>query len=192
MNGYNFTEHVRKVLALARDESNRLRHEYVGTEHILLGMISFGDGIGVAALRNLGVDLGEIRQKTDETVLMGKVGNRIGSDLPYTTRAKKVIELAMSEARNLGHDYVGTEHLLLGILRDEKGIAAQILTYAGVTEGAARAEVRRLLGGGAEFPERLSADGIVAVAVEVRLANGSVVREDFRSVEDAIRFLNQQ
>lgn len=191
VNGYNFTEHVRKVLALARDESNRLRHEYIGTEHLLLGLITYSDGIGIAALRNLGVDLGDIRRKIEETVKVGKADNLVGVDLPYTSRSKKVMELSMVEARNLAHDHVGTEHLLLGILREEKGIAAQILTYAGVTEGAARAEVRRLLGDAGEMQVGLSTDAIVAVAVEVRLANGSVVREEFRTVEDAIRFLNQ-
>src|SRR5213592_1942825 len=122
MNGYNFTDRVRKVLQMAREEAARLHHEYVGTEHILLGLIREGEGVAAAVLTNLNVDLEEIQQKIEETVKKGKAA---AADLPYTSRAKKVLELAMSEARELNHSYVGTEHLLLGLLREEKGIAAQ-------------------------------------------------------------------
>src|SRR5678810_317577 len=157
MNGYNFTERVRKVLAMAREEAERLRHEYVGTEHILLGLIREGEGVAAAVLQNLSVDLDEIQQKIEDTVKKGKASQTTGPDLPYTSRAKKVLELAMSEARELSHSYVGTEHLLLGLLREEKGIAAQVLTDAGVNLDAARAETLRILGtempqGGAQQP----------------------------------------
>src|SRR5256884_559942 len=124
MNGYNFTDRVRKVLQMAREEAARLHHEYVGTEHILLGLIREGEGVAAAVLTNLNVDLEEIQQKIEETVKKGKAAAAAGPDLPYTSRAKKVLELAMSEARELNHSYVGTEHLLLGLLREEKGIAA--------------------------------------------------------------------
>ena len=127
MNGYNFTDRVRKVLQMAREEAARLHHEYVGTEHILLGLIREGEGVAAAVLTNLSVDLDDIQQKIEETVKKGKAAAAAGPDLPYTSRAKKVLELAMSEARELGHSYVGTEHLLLGLLREEKGIAAQVL-----------------------------------------------------------------
>jgi ATP-dependent Clp protease ATP-binding subunit ClpC len=146
MNGYNFTERVRKVLAMAREEAARLHHEYVGTEHILLGLIREGEGVAATVLQNLNVELDEIQQKIEETVKKGKAAQATGPDLPYTSRAKKVLELAMSEARELGHSYVGTEHLLLGLLREEKGIAAQVLTDAGVNLEAARAETLRILG----------------------------------------------
>src|SRR5215212_2147350 len=109
MNGYNFTERVRKVLAMAREEAERLRHEYVGTEHILLGLIREGEGVAAAVLQNLSVDLDEIQQRIEETVKKGKAAQTTGPDLPYTSRAKKVLELAMSEARELNHSYVGTE-----------------------------------------------------------------------------------
>src|SRR5437763_3983508 len=151
MNGYNFTERVRKVLAMAREEAERLRHEYVGTEHILLGLIREGEGVAAAVLQNLSVDLDEIQQKIEETVKKGKAAAATGPDLPYTSRAKKVLELAMGEARDLSHGYVGTEHLLLGLLREEKGIAAQVLTDAGVNLDAAKAETLRLLG--TEMPQ---------------------------------------
>jgi ATP-dependent Clp protease ATP-binding subunit ClpC len=151
MNGYNFTERVRKVLAMAREEAARLHHEYVGTEHILLGLIREGEGVAAAVLQNLNVDLDDVTQKIEETVKKGKAAQATGPDLPYTSRAKKVLELAMAEARDLNHSYVGTEHLLLGLLREEKGIAAQVLTDAGVNLDAARAETLRLLG--TEMPQ---------------------------------------
>src|ERR687898_817157 len=145
MNGYNFTERVRKVLAMAREEAARLHHEYVGTEHILLGLIREGEGVAATVLQNLNVELDEIQQKIEETVKKGKAAQTTGPDIPYTSRAKKVLELAMAEARELSHSYVGTEHLLLGLLREEKGIAAQVLTDAGVNLEAARAETLRIL-----------------------------------------------
>ncbi|MBL8989330.1 MAG: ATP-dependent Clp protease ATP-binding subunit [Gemmatimonadetes bacterium] len=154
MNGYNFTDRVRKVLQMAREEAARLHHEYVGTEHILLGLIREGEGVAAAVLTNLSVDLEEIQQKIEETVKKGKASSAPGPDLPYTSRAKKVLELAMTEARELNHSYVGTEHLLLGLLREEKGIAAQVLTDAGVTLEQSRAETLRLLG--SEMPPQSS------------------------------------
>src|ERR1041384_4308452 len=146
MNGYNFTDRVRKVLQMAREEAARLHHEYVGTEHILLGLIREGEGVAAAVLQNLNVDLDEIAQRIEETVKKGKAAAATGPDLPYTSRAKKVLELAMAEARELNHSYVGTEHLRLGLLREEKGIAAQVLTDAAISLEASRAETLRLLG----------------------------------------------
>ena len=135
MNGYNFTDRVRNVLHMAREEAARLHHEYVGTEHLLLGLIREGEGVAAALLTNLGVNLERIRQKIEETVEKGKAPTAAGPELPYTSRTKKVIELAMVEARELNHSYVGTQHLLLGLLREEMGIAAQVLVHSGVTVG---------------------------------------------------------
>jgi ATP-dependent Clp protease ATP-binding subunit ClpA len=146
MNGYNFTERVRKVLAMAREEAARLHHEYVGTEHILLGLIREGEGVAATVLQNLGVELDEIQQKIDEKVKNGRAGQTTGPDLPYTSRAKKVLELAMAEARGLNHAYVGTEHLLLGLIREAQGIAAQVLASFGITIDSARAGVLEILG----------------------------------------------
>ena len=160
MNGYNFTDRVRKVLQMAREEAARLHHEYVGTEHILLGLIREGEGVAAAVLTNLNVDLDDIQQKIEETVKKGKAPAAAGPpDLPYTSRAKKVLELAMSEARELNHSYVGTEHLLLGLLREEKGIAAQVLTDADVSLEQARAETLRLLG--SDMPQAPKSGGVV-------------------------------
>ena len=142
---YNFTDRVRKVLAMAREEAIRLQHDYVGTEHILLGLIREGEGVAAAVLTNLNVDLDQIHDRVEESVKKAKATIALG-ELPYTSRAKKVLEFAMAEARELNHSYVGTEHLLLGLLREEKGIAAQVLNSLGITIEEARAETLRVLG----------------------------------------------
>jgi len=151
VNGYNFTERVRKVLAMARQESANLRHEYVGTEHILLGLIDEGEGVAATALQNLHVDLDDLKYRIETMVKKGAAGRTTGPDLPYTSRAKKVLELSMLHARNLNHKYVGTEHLLLGLIAEQKGIAAQVLNDQGVTLDMAIAEVLRILG--TEMPQ---------------------------------------
>ncbi len=121
---YNFTDRVRKVLAMAREEAIRLQHDYVGTEHILLGLIREGEGVAAAVLANLAADLDELGRLVEDNVRRGKSASTLG-ELPYTSRAKKVLEFAMAEARELNHSYVGTEHLLLGLLRiGERSIAA--------------------------------------------------------------------
>ena len=145
MNGYNFTERVRKVLAMAREEAGRLHHEYVGTEHLLLGLLREGEGVAATVLQNLAVDVDALSDRLDSIVKKGK-GGTPGPDLPYTSRAKKVLELAMTQARELDHSYVGTEHLLLGLLAEQKGIAAQVLTDLGVTLEKATAETLKVLG----------------------------------------------
>ena len=172
MNGYNFTERVRKVLALAREESANLRHEYVGTEHILLGLIDEGEGVAATVLQNLSVDLDDLKFGIEQVVRRGEPGRQTGPDLPYTSRAKKVLELAMSQARELNHSYVGTEHLLLGLLAERKGIAAQVLVDKGVTLDTAAAEVVRILGSEmpSAQPDRPSDPGqVVRKPVSVRI-----------------------
>ena len=148
MTGYNFSERVRKVLALAREEATGLRHEYVATEHILLGLIREGGGVGYAVLENLVHDLDTVRSRIIDAVKRGEGPAPTGPDLPYTSRAKKSLELAMAEARELRHSYVGTEHLLLGLIREGSGIAAQVLLEFGVDRDKARGESLRLLGPG--------------------------------------------
>jgi ATP-dependent Clp protease ATP-binding subunit ClpC len=142
---YNFTDRVRKVLAMAREEAVRLQHDYVGTEHILLGLIREGDGVAAEVLRSLAADLDDLLRLVEENIRPGKSSAAIG-ELPYTTRAKKVLEYAMAEARELNHSYVGTEHLLLGLLREEKGLAARVLGELGIGLDEARAEMLKLLG----------------------------------------------
>jgi DNA-binding transcriptional regulator YhcF (GntR family) len=145
LSGYNFTERVRKVLAMTREEAQRLRHEYVGTEHILLAIMLDRGCTGAAVLQDLGADLPRIRRRIEKMVKEGRAAPPPDARLPYTSRAKKVLELAMAEAQELNHSHVGTEHLVLGLLREERGIAAQVLALAGVTLDAARAEALRRL-----------------------------------------------
>ena len=150
MNGYNFTDRVRKVLQMSREEAARLGHPYAGTEHILLGMIRGGEGVGTAALTAMNVDLETLRSEIEETVRRegkgGGVAKPAGLDLPYTSRAKKVLEMAMIEARDSGYNYIDTGILLLGLVREEKGIAARVLTAAGVTLDRARPETLKRAG----------------------------------------------
>jgi len=195
MHGYNFTERTRKVLAMAREEAVRLHHEYVGTEHILLGLIREGEGVAATILQNLNAELEEIQEKIEETVKKGKAAQITGPDLPYTSRAKKVLELAMEEARALQHSYVGTEHLLLGLLAEAKGIAVQVLGSLGVTLESARAEVLRLLGTeltpypGTEPPPN---EKPARIGLSLHYSNGAVVRKSFTNVADAASFLSAQ
>jgi len=156
MNGYNFTNDVRMVLAGAREEAAALSHEYVGTEHILLSLLRVHGTVALSVLENLGVNPDEIRDHVLGAVKRGTAA-RTGPDLPYTSRAKKTLELAMEQALMLRMNYVGPEHLLLGMIAEEKGIAAQVLADHGVTLKAALAETRLALGtsadGGAAQPE---------------------------------------
>ncbi len=147
MIGFNFTERVRNVLAMARHEALRLRHEYVGTEHLLLALVREGDGPAMTVLWNLKANPDEIRQSVDKILLAGRSTAAGHLDLPYTSRAKKVLELAIAEANDLKHLAVGTEHLLFGLVREDHGIAAQVLKAAGLTEESVRSEIIRLLGG---------------------------------------------
>jgi len=146
MNGYNFTERVRKVLALAREEAAVLRHEHVGTEHILLGLIRGGGGVGHAMLQHLTGDADAVRDRLLERLTQGSGRPAAVLDLPYTSKAKKSLEYAMAEARDFKHSYVGTEHLLLGLMRETSGIASQVLSESGADIGSARAEMLRMLG----------------------------------------------
>lgn len=137
MNGYNFTEAVRLSLARAREEASRLGHEYVGTEHELLGLLAAAPNVATSILEARQVAPTNVRTRIESIVKWGKDRDH-GRDMPYTSRAKKALELAMTEARDLGHNHVDCGHLLLGIMREEKGIAAQVLHEAGLDIDAAR------------------------------------------------------
>jgi ATP-dependent Clp protease ATP-binding subunit ClpC len=145
-----FTDRARKVMQLANQEAQRFNHEYIGTEHILLGLIKEGSGVGANVLKNLDIDLRKIRLEVEKIVQRGPE-QIIAGKLPQTPRAKKVIEYAVEEARLLNHNYVGTEHLLLGLLREGEGLAAQILMNLGLTLTEVREELLNMLG---HFPER--------------------------------------
>ena len=140
-----FTDRARKVMQLANQEAQRFNHEYIGTEHILLGLIKEGSGVAAGALKNLGIDLRKIRLEVENVVKTGPDMVTMGK-LPQTPRAKKVIEYSMEEARNLNHNYVGTEHLLLGLLREHEGVASQVLMNLGLKLEEVREEVLGILG----------------------------------------------
>jgi len=147
-----FTDRARKVMALANQEAQRFNHEYIGTEHILLGLVKEGSGVGANVLKNLDVDLRKVRLEVEKLVKRGPDMVTMGK-LPQTPRAKKVIEYAIEEARSLNHNYVGTEHLLLGLLREQDGVAAQVLMNLGLRLEDVREEVLNLLGAGIENEE---------------------------------------
>ena len=140
-----FTERAQQVLVLAQDEARRLSHNFIGTEHLLLGLVKEGAGIAARVLQNSGVDFNQLRQEVEKIIPKGD--KTPPQSISYTPRAKRVIELAIEESQNLGHNYVGTEHLLLGLLREGEGIAAQVLTNLGIDLKRARKEVIQLLGG---------------------------------------------
>ncbi len=144
-----FTDRARKVMALANQEAQRFNHEWIGTEHILLGLVKEGSGVGATVLKNLDVDIKKLRLEVEKFVKSGPDMVTMGK-LPQTPRAKKVIEYAIEEARSLNHNYVGTEHILLGLLRESEGIAAQVLMSLGLKLEEVRQEVLNLLGAGVE------------------------------------------
>ncbi len=140
-----FTERARKVILLAKEEAKRFNHDYIGTEHILLGLVREGEGVAAAVLANLGVSSEKIALEVEKLVKAGP-STLVSGDIPFTPKAKKVMELAMDEAVSLGHNYIGTEHLLLGLLREGEGIASQVLINLGLDLNKVRSEVMKLLG----------------------------------------------
>ncbi len=145
-----FTDRARKVMALANQEAQRFNHEHIGTEHILLGLVKEGSGVGATVLKNLDVDIKKLRLEVEKHVKSGPDLVTMGK-LPQTPRAKKVIEYAIEEARALNHNYVGTEHILLGLLRETEGVAAQVLMGIGLKLEEVRQEVLNLLGAGVDI-----------------------------------------
>src|SRR6266487_3432139 len=138
-----FTERARKVLQLAQEEAQRFNHNYIGTEHLLLGLVREGEGVAAKVLGNLGVELNKVRSAVE--FIIGRGDRTVAGDIGLTPRAKKVIELSVDEARRLNHHYIGTEHLLLGLVREGEGIAAGVLESLGVNLERVRAETTRIL-----------------------------------------------
>ena len=180
-----FSDPARQIVVNARGHALQRNHEYVGTEHLLLALMAHDEGVAAEALRNLNVDLDEIRETIDDVAPRGHAAPGT-SELPFTTRTKKILELAASEAHDFGRSHVDTEHLLLGIIREGGGIAAQVLDHAGVTEEIARAEIRRLVG-----VEPNVMPDVSDVTVEVRLKNGARRRHDSTTIAGAIEFLKR-
>lgn len=199
MNGYNFTERVRTALRAARDQALELGHEYVGTEHILLGLLEDQDGVAAAVLKSTAVGREALRDTVLGFVRRGDGTMARGPDLPYTSRAKKVLELSMAHARELQHSYVGTEHLLLGLIAEEKGIGAQVLRNAGLTLEKTRAEIVRLLG--TEMPEKAGSPTVpsgapqrrnaISFTVLVEFPEGHVEAQRFSRSLEAVEYLQR-
>src|SRR5213083_1662751 len=138
-----FTDRARRVVVLAQEEARMLNHNYIGTEHILLGLIHEGEGVATKALESLGISLEAVRQQVEEIIGQGQQAP--SGHIPFTPRAKKVLELSLREALQLGHNYIGTEHILLGLIREGEGVAAQVLQRLGGDLNRVRAEVMEVL-----------------------------------------------
>src|SRR6202044_3815752 len=144
-----FTDRARKVMQLANQEAQRFNHEYIGTEHVLLGLVKEGSGVAANVLKNLDIDLRKIRLEVEKIVQHGPGGEQVVMGrLPHTPRTKKTLDYAIEEARLLNHNYIGTEHLLLGLLREHDGVAAQVLINLGLKLDEVREKVLNLLGHG--------------------------------------------
>src|SRR6201996_6240722 len=140
-----FTDRARRVVVLAQEEARMLNHNYIGTEHILLGLIHEGEGVAAKALESLGISLDAVRQQVEEIIGQGQQAP--SGHIPFTPRAKKVLELSLREALQLGHNYIGTEHILLGLIREGEGVAAQVLVKLGADLNRVRQQVIQLLSG---------------------------------------------
>ena len=138
-----FTDRARRVVVLAQEEARMLNHNYIGTEHILLGLIHEGEGVAAKALESLGISLEAVRQQVEEIIGQGQQAP--SGHIPFTPRAKKVLELSLREALQLGHNYIGTEHILLGLIREGEGVAAQVLVRLGADLNRVRQQVIQLL-----------------------------------------------
>jgi len=184
-----FTDRARSVVVLAQEEARMLGHNYIGTEHLLLGLVHEGQGVAARALASLGISLEAVRQQVEEIIGQGQAPVLSGH-IPFTPRAKKVLELSWREARQLGHNYIGTEHILLGLIREGEGVAAQVLVRLGADLNRVRQHVIQLLHGhqgkepvaaGTEQPEPVLAADLLAridaiedrlLAVEQRVGTG--------------------
>jgi ATP-dependent Clp protease ATP-binding subunit ClpA len=168
-----FTDRARRVVVLAQEEARLLNHDYIGTEHLLLGLIHEGEGVAARALESLGISLEDVRRNVEELVPRGQ--HELSGHIPFTPRAKKVLELSLRESQQLGHDYIGTEHILLGLIREGEGVAAQVLVNLGADLNRVRQQVLQLLGGREEAGESAaggrweSAEGLAGREPEVRI-----------------------
>ena len=197
MSGYDFTSRVRGALIKAREDARRRHHEYVGTEHLLLGLLAEEDTLVVDVLENLGAKPIDLQMAVEQMITEGQPTGRMQTpDLPYTPRARVVLDQAISTAHEFGDGYVGTQHLLLGLIREQHGIAARAMTTAGLTEPLLRREVVRLLQGEgvAAMIDVPQSDTQVplSIAVEVHYGDGSTAKKVFTSKDEAIGFLRDK
>jgi len=199
--GYDFTSRVRGALIRARDEAHRRHHEYVGTEHLLIGLLGEDDTLVMDVLENLGAKPAEIQVAVEQMLHDGQPTTRPRiPDLPYTQRARVVLDQAIATAHEFGDGYVGTQHLLLGLIRERQGIAAQALAAAGLTEPKLRREIVRLLQGegvaaamDVDTSDRRAETQVpLSIAVEVRYEDGTLAKKIFTSPDEAIGFLKEK
>ena len=199
--GYDFTIRVRGALIKAREEAHRRYHEYVAPEHLLLGLLAEDDALVMDVLENLGARPIEIQTAVEHMVQNGQPSARSRlPDLPYTARARVVLDQAIAAAHEFGDGYVGTQHLLLGLIRERLGIAAQALTSAGLTEPTLRREIVRLLQGEGvaaaievDTSEKRTETLVpLSIAVELRYEDGTLAKRVFASPDDAIGFLRDR
>jgi Clp amino terminal domain, pathogenicity island component/UvrB/uvrC motif len=179
-----FTDRARRVVVLAHDEARRLDHNYIGTEHLLLGLISEGEGVAARALKSLEISLDAVRQQVEEIIGQGQQAP--SGHIPFTPRAKKVLELSLRESKQLGQNYIGTEHILLGLIREGDGVAAQVLVRLGAELNRVRQQVIQLLHG---YPAEEA--GVVRLAEpELRLLPGVKVR--LEAIEQRLAAIEQR
>ncbi|MGP9784595.1 NDP-hexose 4-ketoreductase [Arthrobacter sp. MYb211] len=171
-----FTDRARRVVVLAQEEARMLNHNYIGTEHLLLGLIHEGDGVAAKALESLNISLGAVREQVQE--IIGKGQQAPSGHIPFTPRAKKVLELSLREALQLGHNYIGTEHILLGLIREGEGVAAQVLVKLGADLGRVRQQVIQLLSGYQGSKDTASA-GVSSSGQQEGTPAGSAVLDQF-------------
>jgi ATP-dependent Clp protease ATP-binding subunit ClpA len=164
-----FTDRARRVVVLAQEEARMLNHNYIGTEHILLGLIHEGEGVAAKALESLGISLDAVRQQVEEIIGQGQQAP--SGHIPFTPRAKKVLELSLREALQLGHNYIGTEHILLGLIREGDGVAAQVLIRLGADLNRVRQQIIALLYRSKEsrLDRRSAEEGALLPEVQARL-----------------------
>ena len=181
-----FTDRARKVMQLANQEAQRFNHEYIGTEHILLGLVKEGSGVAANVLKNLSISLQKVRREVEQIVQHGPGGeSSLDWDrLPQTPRAKKVVEYAIDEARRLNHNYIGTEHLLLGLLREEEGVAAQVLMNLGLKLDRVREELLNLLENKPISRRAEPAPPVVPLE--------ALTAEQLQVIQERIRYLDEQ
>ena len=201
MAGYDFTTRVRGALIKAREEAHRLNHEYVGTEHLLLGLLDEDDTLVMDVLDNLGASPAKVRDIVEGMIQSGPPTTRSRiPDLPYTPRARVVLDQAIAVAHEFGDGYVGTQHLLLGLIRERQSVGALALASAGLTEASLRREIVRLLQGeavadaldGDLSPSREETQVPLSFAVEVRYEDGTLAKKIFTSRDDAIGFIRDR
>jgi ATP-dependent Clp protease ATP-binding subunit ClpC len=200
LSGYDFTTRVRGALIKAREEAQRRHHEFVGTEHLFIGLLAEEDALVMDVLDNLGVNPMAVQQAVEQRITDGRPGRATNiSDLPYTPRARVVLDQAIATAHEFGDGYVGTQHLLLGLIRERHGIAAQELTAAGLTEPRLRREIVRLLQGEGVAAmlddvttETTDTQVPLSIAVEVRYEDGTLAKKVFASKDAAIGFLRDK